>query len=339
MTLKLQTTLFVLAAGLIAVDLVWGFAGGFAVDVPAYARIALLSFALVAGGVFYATRRQEPRLAAMLFGASFLCAFSAAASLLNYFLLTFHGPRIDAALAAADLWLGFDWMRMMTAMADHPRLNAMLFYVYNSVLPQIALMVVLLGWLGNADKIYRFCIAVAVSALTCIAIWSVAPSFGAISVYPAQAFSHMTLALDSHYAAELIRMLDQGPGLITPTDTKGLIGFPSYHAVLALLVIWYARAFARLFWLFAGLNVIVLVATPIQGGHHLVDILAAVPVTAFALWLAGEFAHIARKPSAMVNNFAKFTIRPVREGLFRVAPAQPGDPHGSAIKSKLSGLS
>ena len=338
MTLKLQTTLFVLAAGLIAVDLVWGFAGGFAVDAPAYARIALLSFALVAGGVFYATRRKEPRLAAMLFGAGFLCAFSAAASLLNYFLLTFHGPRIDAALAGADLWLGFDWMRMMTVMADHPRLNSILFYVYNSVLPQIALMVVLLGWLGNADKIYRFCIAVAVSALTCIAIWSVAPSFGAISVYPAQAFSHMTLALDSHYAAALLRMLEHGPGLITPTDTKGLIGFPSYHAVLALLVIWYARAVPRLFWPFMALNILVLVATPIQGGHHLVDVLAAMPVTAFALWLAGEFAQISHKPFAMVNNFGKFTIRPVPKGLFRIALVHSDDPHAPAIKSKLSGL-
>jgi len=336
---KLQRILLVLVAALVAVDLAWGLVGGFAVEVSAYTRIALLSLALVAGGMFYSTRRKEPRLAAMLFGASFLCVFSAAASLLNYFLLTFHGPRIDMALAAADLWLGFDWVRMMTAVAGYPRFNGMLFYVYNSVLPQIALMVVLLGWLGNAEKIYRFCITVAASALTCIAIWSAVPSFGAISVYPADAFAHMTLALDSHYAAELMRMLEQGPGLITPTDTKGLIGFPSYHAVLALLVIWYARVFGRFVWLFGALNILVLVATPIQGGHHLVDVLAAFPVTVFALWLAGEFSHFARKPAAMVNRLRKFTIRPVPEGLFRIAPAHSEDPAAPAVKSKLSGLS
>lgn len=337
---KLQRILFVLVAGLIAVDLVWGFAAGFRVDVLAYAKVALLSGALVGAGLYYQVRRAEPRIAAMLLGASFLCAFSAAASLLNYFLLTFHGPRIDQALAAADLALGFDWTAVMTAIADYPLLNGVLFVLYSTVLPQIALLTVLLGWRGNAEKTYRFCIAVAVSALLCIAVWSVVPSFGAFSVHPPQpAFADMTLALDSHYAAELVRLLEQGPGLISPRDTKGLIGFPSYHAVLALLVMWYARALPRLFWPLAAVNALVLVATPIQGGHHLVDVLAAFPVTALALWLAGEFAKISRIPSRMVNSARKFTIGPVPQGLFRITPAQSQDDAPPAIKSKLSGFS
>lgn len=336
---KLQRILFVLAAGLIAVDLAWGVAAGFQVEVLAYAKVALLSLALLATGVFYQTRRAEPRIAAMLLGASFLCVFSAAASLLNYFLLTAHGPRIDAALARADLAMGFDWIRAMTAMADYPLLNRALFFAYNSVLPQIALTTVLLGWCGNAEKTYRFCIAVAASALICIAVWSAAPSFGAFSIHPQQpVFAHMTLALDSSYAAELVRLLEQGPGVISPHDTKGLIGFPSYHAVLALLVMWYARALPRLFWPMASVNAVVLVATPIQGGHHLVDVLAAFPVTALALWLAGEFSQNSLKPSRLVNSLRKFTIRPVPQGLFRIASAQSEAETRSAIKSKLSGF-
>ena len=276
----------------------------------------------------------------MLMCASFLCAFSAAASLLNYFLLTAHGPRIDAALAATDLAIGFDWVGVMTAMAAYPLLNQVLFVAYNVVLPEIALMTVMLGWSGNPEKTYRFCIAVALSALICMAVWSVAPSFGAFSVYPADpGFSHMTLALDWRYAEELVRLLREGPGLISPHDTKGLIGFPSYHAVLALLVMWYARNLPRLFWPLAAINVLVLVATPIQGGHHLVDVLAAFPVTALALWLAGEFVQSALKPSGMVKKERKFTIAPVPKGLFRIAPAQSDAEAPSAIKSKLSGFS
>jgi len=337
---KLQRILFVLAASLIGLDLAWGFAAGFQVEVVAYARVALLSLALVGAGLFYQTRRAEPRIAAMLLGAGFLCAFSAAASLLNYFLLTFHGPRIDTALAAADLALGFDWAAMMAVMADYPLLNHLLFFAYNAVLPEIALMTVLLGWSGNVEKTYRFCIAVALSALICIAVWSLAPSFGAFSIHPPNpAFSHMTLALDSSYAAELVRLLEHGPGLISPTDAKGLIGFPSYHAVLALLVMWYGRNFPRLFWPLTAINALVLVATPIQGGHHLVDVLAAFPVTALALWLSGDFAKISLKPSRMVNSLRKFTIRPVPQGQFRIAPAQSQGDAPSAIKSKLSGLS
>lgn len=338
---KLQRILFVLAGGLIAVDLAWGFAGGFAVEASAYIRIALLTTALVAGGVFYSTRRKEPKLAAMLFGASFLCAFSAAASLLNYFLLTFHGPRIDAALASADLWLGFDWVAMMTAMADHPILSTILFYVYNSVLPQIALMVVLLGWLGNAEKIYRFCIAVAAGALIAIFVWALFPAVGtqALFTLPPDIVSRLHLAVEAEYGVLLNDLMRDGPGFISPNELRGLIAFPSYHAVLALLVMWYARNLGLLFWPLAAINAAVLVATPIHGGHHLVDVLAAFPATALALWLAGEFSQIVRKPHGVVNRLRKFTITPMPQGLFRIGPAHSEETRAPAIKPKLSGLS
>src|SRR6185503_10158867 len=118
----LQRTLFAIAAGLVALDLAWAICASFQVDVAAYARLGLLTLALIGAGLFYQKRKDEPALAAMLFGASFLCAYSAAASALNYFLLTAHGPRIDFLLAAADEALGFDWVAAMTAMTAHPLL-------------------------------------------------------------------------------------------------------------------------------------------------------------------------------------------------------------------------
>jgi hypothetical protein len=80
------------------------------------------------------------------------------------------------------------------------------------------------------DRVYRFCLALALSALLCITIWSFVPSFGAFSVY-ALPDAKMDLALNSAYAQELLRLLREGPGLISPHNAKGLIGFPSYHAV------------------------------------------------------------------------------------------------------------
>ena len=73
--------------------------------------------------------RPEPQLAAMLFGAGFLCAFSAGASVLNYFLLTVAGKPIDSVLVQADRMLGFDWYDVMMRMGDHPYLNEVLFRV------------------------------------------------------------------------------------------------------------------------------------------------------------------------------------------------------------------
>lgn len=311
----LQLRLLAIAAAVIGLDVAWAGLGHFHADGWAYARIALLSLLLAGGGLFYQYRRGEPRLAAMLLGTAFLCAFSAAASLLNYLLLTFHGPRIDTALAAADRALGFDWVAMMTAMAAHPGLNRLLFYAYGSVLPQVALMVILLARIQACEKVYRFLLAVAAGALIAIAAWAVAPSFGAMSVHalPGWVAARVPASVDSAYGAALIRMLSDGPGFLAPSDMRGLIGFPSYHAVLALILAWHARGLGRLFWPLLVLNLLVLASTPVQGGHHLMDVLAAFPVAALALAFAGRRAEprAAAKARDVVNGVRIFTITPV----------------------------
>jgi len=53
-----------------------------------------------------------------------------------------------------------------------------------------------------------------------------------------------------------------------------------------MFVVWYAReiSYVRLFALV--LNIVVLVATPIQGGHHVVDVLAGFAVAAIGVIFA-----------------------------------------------------
>jgi len=335
----LPALLLALLAILAGADAVWVMLGQFALDGGSFARLSLLSAGLLMGARFYQTIRPEPRLAAMLFGTGFLCAFSLGASLLNYLLLTRAGARIDVELAALDRALGFDWPRAMAWMAQHPRLNLAALIAYSSMLPQVALLTIALATVEEAD-VYRFCAGLALSALSCIAIWSFAPSFGAFSVYPFAAGT-MKLALDPAYGHDLARLLRDGPGLISPRDTKGLIGFPSYHAVLALLVMWHARKIRILRWPAIILNSAVLLSTPIQGGHHLIDVIAALPVAALAIFVAGlrGDAQSSVKSSLLVNKQESFPITLFPTGGFRITAGQKRESAASAIKSKLSGVS
>jgi hypothetical protein len=305
--------LLALVGFLAATDAVWVVLGHFKLDVSAYLASGLLAVLLLAGGLFYQRVRPDPRLAAMLLGTAFLLAFSLAASLLNYLLLTRAGARIDLQLAALDRAMGFDWPQVMAWMARHPSLNLVAMAVYFSMLPQVALLTILLSAKEPA-QVYRFLLALALSALVCIAVWSFVPSFGAFSVYPPP--PHMVLALDQAYAHELVRLLRDGPGLLSPHDTKGLIGFPSYHAVLALLVVAHARRLGFVRWPANLLNCAVLIVTPVQGGHHLVDVLAAFPVAAIALFIAG-CGETPIKKSTLVNEVRRFGPAPVPQGLFR----------------------
>ena len=271
-----QPVLLAIVAIAFVADGLWASLRHFDLDVAAYAKLGALALAFACAGAFYQTVRDRASLAAMLFGASFLVAFSATFSVLNYFLLTIAGARIDTALAALDRDMGLDWPAMITSLADEPAINNVLRLAYNSVLPQVAALVICLGWRQRPEDIYRFCAALAVSAALAMAIWTAFPSFGAISVYnlPPALAAKLKLALDPDYARELVRLLREGPGRISPGQVKGLIGFPSYHAAMALLVVRYAWPIRGLFWLFLALNVVVLLATPVHGGHHVVDVIA-----------------------------------------------------------------
>ena len=281
---SLRRVLLGIALSLVLVDAAWVFAAHLRIDWPGYLNLLLLSSMMLAASEIYRRKRPDPRLSAMLFGAGFLCLFSTAASVLNYCLLTVAGASIDPQLAAIDRALGFDWPALMSAVAPHPILNLVLQVAYISMLPQVALLTIAVGRRKTYLDIYRFCMAVAVGALVCIGVWTLAPSFGAITVYAPP--SNMPLVLDPAYARKLVALLAHGPGVISAADTKGLIGFPSYHAVLALLVMFYGWKISWLRWPAVVLNLLVLVATPIQGGHHLVDVLGGVAVTALALGMA-----------------------------------------------------
>jgi len=306
MIFKLQRILFGLCAAVVAADLAWAAIVHFQIDFAAYARLGLMSLGLLAGGIFYQTRRAEPQLAAMLMGASFLCMFSAAASMINYFFLTLHGPRIDGILVAADRAMGFDWYDTMLAMARHPLLNEIFFVVYNMVLPEIALLMVALAWTGQVEKVYRYCLALGVGAVIAIAIWALMPSLGAKSLYflPPEVARKLTLSVTGDYGKALVALLRDGPGYITPADLRGLIAFPSYHGVLALIVAWYAWNVRWLRWPLLLLNAVVIISSPIQGGHHMVDLLGSFPVAALSIFLAARCAR-GTKFSLMVNNSSK----------------------------------
>jgi len=341
--ITVPSLLLALAVTLAIADCIWASLGHFTLDLAAYLKLALMSAGLMAGAAFYRTLRPEPQLSAMLFGAGFLCAFSAGASVLNYFLITVVGKPIDPVLVQVDRMLGFDWYKVMVGMADHPWLNEFFFRIYNLVLPQMAILVVALAWSGHVAKVYRYCLAVAIGALIAISIWAVIPSLGAKSLYtlPLWVTAKLNLSVTTDYGRDLLRLLHDGPGYITPADLRGLIAFPSYHGVLAILLIWYAWPVRWLRWPFLAINSVVLICTPEQGGHHLVDVLAAFPVAALAIFLASlrEDAKNSAKVASMVNKSPIFAIRPVPQGLFRITPEQKDANVPSAIKSKLSGVS
>jgi membrane-associated phospholipid phosphatase len=54
-------------------------------------------------------------------------------------------------------------------------------------------------------------------------------------------------------------------------DLKGLVAFPSYHVGLSVILMVAFRGVKGWFWPIMVLNTLVIMSTPIDGGHHLSD--------------------------------------------------------------------
>lgn len=296
----LNRLLLAIALPLVLLDAAWIALGHFSIDARNYALVAGLVAPLAAASLWYDHARDEPRLSATLAVASFLIVFPAAASLYSYLAVTIAGPRIDGLLAAADLALGFHWTALMGWAAAHPWINAVFSAAYLSVLPQTVLLLFVLGMSGRLEALYGLALALAFGAIITLAIWTALPSFGAFSVFalPDAVAAKLGLALGADYGRILENMLAHGPGLITPVEIRGLVGFPSYHTLQALVLAWFGWRAPVWRWVALPLNLAVLAAIPVEGGHHLMDMAGGVAVTAAALALAMWCVTRAQAPKA-----------------------------------------
>ena len=90
-----------------------------------------------------------------------------------------------------------------------------------------------------------------------------------------------------NYGELLTRLLQEGPGRITPAVITGVVGFPSYHTVMALMVTWYCRR-TILFVPILLVNLAMIPATLLHGGHHLIDLVGGLVVFSIGVQIANR---------------------------------------------------
>lgn len=289
-----------MSVAIVLLDGIWLVTGHFRYDAANYGLLVLIMLPLAAVGAFYSMVRKDEILSAVLACSAYLIVFPAGCALLSYLLVTIAGTRIDTILAEADRAIGFSWPALMTFIADYPVANFLLKMAYLSVMPQTVVLVFALGFGSKIAELYRFSLALTLGAIITLVVWTIMPSFGAFSVYtlPDAVAGKLGLALGFDYGHVLVKMLNEGPGFISPRELRGIVGFPSYHTLQALVLVWYARSIPMLRWPAIALNVAVLFAIPIQGGHHIVDAFGGTAVTLVSIWLAARIVSYAAKRGA-----------------------------------------
>jgi len=251
---------------------------------------------LAAVATFYRTARPDPKIVAMTVGLQQMTMFSAVGAMLSYMMAALGSDPADAWLAGWDHALGFDWVQYLHWINAHPAVAAPLQLAYESLMPQMVALIVVLGLGERLDALRTAILGAMLAGLANILISGALPAFDAYvhfgltpadypNLHPSASFVHMK---------DVLGLRDGSLRTLSLTTMQGIITFPSYHSALAIVFGWgFSRAslwYVR--WPGMTFAAMTLFATPIDGGHYLSDVLAGCAIAAISLWIASRAIHV-----------------------------------------------
>jgi membrane-associated phospholipid phosphatase len=276
---------------ILAVDLAWLAFSPISVVPLSLAGPVLAGGALAAAAHVYRVRRGEARLADVLDVVGQMVAFMAAAALLSYLVASLALPQQDALFYALDRALGLDWLAYLRFVDARPALGLAFTLAYASFIPQVLVLLIGLGFSGRGHAARVMLLAMMVAGLVTIAISALLPAmamFVHLGLTPAD-YPNLTPAAAFVHVADIAALRSGAPVLLDLSTAEGIITFPSYHAALGLLMLLAGLAHSWLRWPFVVINLTMIAATPIDGGHYFVDVLAGLVIAAAAHALALRF--------------------------------------------------
>jgi hypothetical protein len=292
-TLLMPAERFMLATTLVlaVVSVVVILLRGTPVEWQSYAFLFFSTGLLMLMGLYYRVSGRNSSIGNTLISAACFLTFSPVASAFTYQFLPLWRAPIDPWLVSMDAMLGFHWPDAMALAASYPLVGKVMWYVYLSWLPQYCLLIVALGLTGRTFELHAFMMATVIGTLITISVWALFPSFGTTTVFAISASIEEQLhpLAGSAYGELLRRVAVEGPLLISPKETVGLIATPSFHTVMAVVATLASRTLPWAWPWVLPLNLLVLPSTVIHGGHHLVDIFAGLAAAFVAAYAARAY--------------------------------------------------
>jgi hypothetical protein len=130
------------------------------------------------------------------------------------------------------------------------------------------------------------------SALITIAISALIPAEGVFLHYGLDPAHAAVLPASSTSWPVFLGLRDGSYRLLMAVGAEGIITFPSLHAALAVIMIAALWPVPVVRWIGFALNTVMLAATPIDGSHYFVDVLAGIVIAIASL--AAARALVAR---------------------------------------------
>jgi membrane-associated phospholipid phosphatase len=252
------------------------------IAVGSLTSLAVTCVVLITVAGFYQTVRPRENFAISCMALVQAILFSAAGSILSYLLARRTGATWDSTLQRWDELLGFDWLAFVGVVDAHPWAAAILRMSYASLIPQIIAIVVALGFGYRFNQLQVVILGAMLAGTATIFLSPFFPAYGNYlhRGLSSVAFKHVHPWAGYAHAADLNGLRTGHFAILDLSEMQGIITFPSYHAALATVTAWgfWNSGNAPLRWGGSIVSVTTIIATPVDGGHYLVDVLAGIAI-------------------------------------------------------------
>ena len=167
--------------------------------------------------------------------------------------------------------MGFHWKEWSTLIGTHRIVKVPLVLAYDSIYLQGFASVAFFALTKNRERNRELMWITLMAGIATVAISGFAPALGP-----------MTAGHLPRWTAVLLQLRD---GSMTSTalwKMEGIVAFPSFHTVLAVVFIYVHRPPCKTFIPIAALNSIMLLSIPFMGHHYFTDMIAGIAVTLVA---------------------------------------------------------
>ena len=240
---------------------------------------------MVALALIYGRRRPAPRLAAAAAMTADLIAFGLVFGTASYLAAAADRPMMAATFSVADRRLGFDWQVYVPFVRATPPLAALLHFGYTMMVAQLGLIVVVFALLGRFQWLRIAVDAFGLMALAAILLSGLLPAVDA-DVYFGISVPRMTphgWIAGFQRVQDFLNLRDGYLTQIPVVDATGIVTFPSFHTMCGFLFTVAFAQFRYLRWPAVALNALLIAATPVEGGHYFIDILAGMALASTIL--------------------------------------------------------
>ena len=283
---------WVLTLVLGGIDWIW--ADRIGLTFVGWARVLFMILLLVAIGAFYGYSGRDRRLSDAGNYAALWVAFSAAGAIATYLAATLALPLRDTEFVAADAALGFHWLAWFDFIQAHRLIERPLFIAYATFLPQIIGSILYFAHTRQTDRNAEMLWITMVSLILSTIVSALLPAVGP--------FVHF-FGRPTEDIVVLMSLRSGGAHTFVINYLQGIITFPSFHTVLAIIFIYVHRPPSRSFIPVAILNGLMLLGIPSEGHHYLVDMISGTAVVALSI-------AIVRAASRTASNEERTAISP-----------------------------